>query len=199
MKRLCWEPQPYVIGNGRVRITRRCLVPPLLLKDNINTVDMPTSGCTPVQKGHVPPENAPITRVLLDAGAVVLGKANMHELAFGITNNNPTFGPARNPCNPDLIPGGQQRWNRGRCCRRNTACRAWYGHRRVDTHTGRHCAASAVTGPLQAVIRPAAWSRYPPPAIPPGPMAMGGGGFTVAGPGHGRRFLNLLRRSAWQT
>lgn len=79
---------------------------PLLLKDNINTVDMPTSGCTPVLKGHVPPENAPITRVLLDAGAVVLGKANMHELAFGITNNNPTFGPARNPCNPDLIPGG---------------------------------------------------------------------------------------------
>ena len=79
---------------------------PLLLKDNINTADLPTSGCTPALKGHVPPANAPITQVLLDAGAVIFGKANMHELAFGITNNNPTFGPARNPYNPDLIPGG---------------------------------------------------------------------------------------------
>ena len=79
---------------------------PLLLKDNINTVDLPTSGCTPALKGHVPPANAPITQVLLDAGAIIFGKANMHELAFGITSNNPTFGPARNPYNPDLIPGG---------------------------------------------------------------------------------------------
>ena len=79
---------------------------PLLLKDNINTADLPTSGCTPALKGHVPPANAPITQVLLDAGAVIFGKSNMHELAFGITNNNPTFGPARNPYNPDLIPGG---------------------------------------------------------------------------------------------
>lgn len=79
---------------------------PLLLKDNINTVDMPTSGCTPALKGHVPPVDAPITRILLGAGAFIFGKSNMHELAFGITNNNPTFGPARNPYNPDLIPGG---------------------------------------------------------------------------------------------
>ena len=79
---------------------------PLLLKDNINTVDLPTSACTPALKGHVPPENAPVTRALLDTGAIIFGKANMHELAFGITNNNPTFGPARNPYNPDLIPGG---------------------------------------------------------------------------------------------
>ena len=79
---------------------------PLLLKDNINTADLPTSGCTPALKGHYPPANAPVVGTLLDAGAVIFGKANMHELAFGITNNNPTFGPARNPYNPDLIPGG---------------------------------------------------------------------------------------------
>ena len=79
---------------------------PLLLKDNINTVNLPTSGCTPALKGHVPPANAPVARALLDAGAVIFGKSNMHELAFGVTNNNPTFGPARNPYNPDLIPGG---------------------------------------------------------------------------------------------
>ncbi|MDE0512351.1 MAG: indoleacetamide hydrolase [Gammaproteobacteria bacterium] len=79
---------------------------PLLLKDNINTVKLPTSGCTPALKGHVPPADAPVARLLLDAGAVIFGKSNMHELAFGVTNNNPTFGPARNPYNPDLIPGG---------------------------------------------------------------------------------------------
>lgn len=79
---------------------------PLLLKDNINTADLPTSGCTPVLKGHIPPLNAPVTGLLLDAGALIFGKSNMHELAFGVTNNNPTFGPARNPYNPDLIPGG---------------------------------------------------------------------------------------------
>ena len=79
---------------------------PLLLKDNINTAYLPTSGCTPALKGHYPPGNAPVVGSLLDAGAVIFGKANMHELAFGITNNNPTFGPARNPYNPDLIPGG---------------------------------------------------------------------------------------------
>ena len=79
---------------------------PVLLKDNINSADLPTTGCTPALKGHFPPANAPVAQLLLDAGAVIFGKANMHELAFGITNNNPTFGPARNPYNPHLIPGG---------------------------------------------------------------------------------------------
>ena len=79
---------------------------PILLKDNINTAGMPTSGCTPALRAHLPPENAPITQALLDAGALLFGKANMHELAFGITNNNPTFGPARNPHDPTRIPGG---------------------------------------------------------------------------------------------
>ncbi|MCY4338467.1 MAG: indoleacetamide hydrolase [Gammaproteobacteria bacterium] len=79
---------------------------PLLLKDNINTADLPTSACTPALKANKPATNAPVVQALLDAGALILGKANMHELAFGVTNNNPTFGPARNPYNPQRIPGG---------------------------------------------------------------------------------------------
>ena len=43
---------------------------------------------------------------LLDAGAIVFGKANLHELAYGITNNNAGFGAARNPYDPTRIPGG---------------------------------------------------------------------------------------------
>jgi indoleacetamide hydrolase len=79
---------------------------PLALKDNLNTADLPTSGGTPGLKGHRPKRNAAIVEKLLAAGAIVLGKCNLHELAFGITNNNAAFGPARNPYAPDRIPGG---------------------------------------------------------------------------------------------
>ena len=79
---------------------------PLALKDNLNTADLPTSGGTPGLKGHRPKRNAAIVEKLLAAGAVVLGKCNLHELAFGITNNNAAFGPAHNPYATDRIPGG---------------------------------------------------------------------------------------------
>ena len=79
---------------------------PLALKDNLDTADLPTSGGTPGLAGQRPKRNAVIVEKLLAAGAIVLGKCNMHELAFGITNNNATFGPARNPYAPDRIPGG---------------------------------------------------------------------------------------------
>jgi mandelamide amidase len=79
---------------------------PFVAKDNIDTVDLPTTGCTPALRGNRPPRNAPVLQRLLDAGAVLFGKANMHELAFGITNNHGAFGAARNPYNPECIPGG---------------------------------------------------------------------------------------------
>jgi mandelamide amidase len=75
-------------------------------KDNIDTVDLPTTACTPALRGNVPPRNAPVVQRLLNEGAMLFGKANMHELAFGITNNHGAFGPARNPHDPRLIPGG---------------------------------------------------------------------------------------------
>lgn len=77
----------------------------LAIKDNIDTSDMPTSAGTPALKGRRTGDAAIMAR-LRAAGGVALGKANMHELAFGITSNNAAFGPARNPWNPDLIPGG---------------------------------------------------------------------------------------------
>jgi mandelamide amidase len=79
---------------------------PLGLKDNLDTVALPTTGGTPGLAGHQPTRNAAIVDKLLDAGAIVLGKCNMHELAFGITNNNTAFGAAHNPYAPDRIPGG---------------------------------------------------------------------------------------------
>jgi indoleacetamide hydrolase len=79
---------------------------PLVLKDNIDTVDLPTTGGTPTLRNHRPKRNAPVAETLVRAGALVLGKANLHELACGVTNNNGGFGPARNPWNPGLVPGG---------------------------------------------------------------------------------------------
>lgn len=79
---------------------------PIVAKDNINSAGLPTTACTPTLRGNVPRDNAPVLQRLLDAGAVLVGKTNMHELAFGITNNHGAFGPARNPYQPGLITGG---------------------------------------------------------------------------------------------
>jgi mandelamide amidase len=79
---------------------------PLAIKDNVDCVGYATTGGTPALRGNRPARNAPVVQKLIDAGAIVLGKTNMHELAFGITNNNAAFGPARNPYDPSRIPGG---------------------------------------------------------------------------------------------
>ena len=75
------------------------------MKDNLDTAELPTSGGTPGLAGNRPKRNAAIVDKLLGAGAIVLGKTNLHELAYGITNNNAAHGPARNPYAPDRIPG----------------------------------------------------------------------------------------------
>jgi len=81
---------------------------PIIVKDNINTTDMPTSAGTPALRDARPTRNAPSLQKLLDAGAIVIGKANMHELAFGITSTNLSSfaGPVRNPYDRSRIPGG---------------------------------------------------------------------------------------------
>jgi indoleacetamide hydrolase len=78
---------------------------PLALKDNLDTAAYATTGGTPGLAGSRPKRNAVIVEALLGAGAITLGKANLHELAYGITNNNAAHGPARNPYAPDRIPG----------------------------------------------------------------------------------------------
>ena len=79
---------------------------PVPIKDNIDTENAPTSAGTPALRTHRPKANAPVAQSLFSAGAILLGKTNMHELAYGITSNNADFGPVRNPYNSSLIPGG---------------------------------------------------------------------------------------------
>ncbi|CAB3751152.1 indole acetimide hydrolase [Burkholderia sp. MSh2] len=79
---------------------------PFVIKDNLDTVGMPTLGASPAVDGYRAAEDALTVRRLLEAGAVPLGKANMHELAFGITSGNRHFGAVGNPHDPRRIAGG---------------------------------------------------------------------------------------------
>jgi len=79
---------------------------PIPVKDSVNTRDYPTSGGTPALRHFRPRENAPVVAALCAAGAVVLGKTNLHELSFGWTSNNLAFGAVRNPYDLSRIPGG---------------------------------------------------------------------------------------------
>lgn len=81
---------------------------PIVVKDNINTAGLPTTGGTSALRDVRPAANAPSLQRLIDAGAIVLGKANLHELAFGITSTNLTSfaGAVKNPYDTSRIPGG---------------------------------------------------------------------------------------------
>jgi mandelamide amidase len=63
----------------------------LVVKDNIHVAGMPNSAGTPALKNFMPQENATVIDRLQDAGAIILGKTNMHELAFGISSYNSAF------------------------------------------------------------------------------------------------------------
>jgi len=79
---------------------------PISLKDNIYTKDIPTTGGSKILRDFVPLHDAPVVATLKKAGAILLGKTNMHEFAYGVTTDNPHFGPARNPWDRNRIPGG---------------------------------------------------------------------------------------------
>jgi Asp-tRNA(Asn)/Glu-tRNA(Gln) amidotransferase A subunit family amidase len=79
---------------------------PFVIKDNFDSADLPTTSGTPALSGNRPAANAAVLQSLLDGGAILIGKANMHELAFGVTSNNPATGAVHNPYDPDKIPGG---------------------------------------------------------------------------------------------
>jgi len=79
---------------------------PIALKDNIWTRGIRTTAGSKVLRDFVPPEDATVVRKLARAGAILLGKTNLHEFAYGITTNNAHYGPAHNPWRLDRIPGG---------------------------------------------------------------------------------------------
>ena len=78
---------------------------PIVLKDNIDTADMPTTAGSSVLKGSVPPDDAFVARRLREAGAIVLAKLNMSEFASGGAISS-LGGPMRNPHALDRSPAG---------------------------------------------------------------------------------------------
>jgi Asp-tRNA(Asn)/Glu-tRNA(Gln) amidotransferase A subunit family amidase len=79
---------------------------PIPVKDSVNTRDYPTTAGTPALRHFHPAEDAPVVAALRAAGALVLGKTNLHELSYGWTSNNLAFGAVRNPYDQSRIPGG---------------------------------------------------------------------------------------------
>jgi aspartyl-tRNA(Asn)/glutamyl-tRNA(Gln) amidotransferase subunit A len=79
---------------------------PITVKDLLDIKGTPTTAASHVRDGHVADRDAVAIAHLRQAGAVFIGKTNLHEFAFGTTNEDSAFGPARNPHDPTRSPGG---------------------------------------------------------------------------------------------
>jgi aspartyl-tRNA(Asn)/glutamyl-tRNA(Gln) amidotransferase subunit A len=79
---------------------------PLALKDLYDTAGILTTAGSSFLAKHLPESDAAVVEKLRAQGAVLLGKLNMHEIALGVTNVNPHYGPVRNPWNPERVSGG---------------------------------------------------------------------------------------------
>jgi aspartyl-tRNA(Asn)/glutamyl-tRNA(Gln) amidotransferase subunit A len=79
---------------------------PIALKDNIDTAGTRTTAASPMFRDRIPTEDADIVRRLKLAGAVIIGKLNLHEFAVGCTGDVSYFGPTRNPWALDRVSGG---------------------------------------------------------------------------------------------
>ena len=83
----------------------------LAVKDLFDTAGVRTTYGSAIFRDHVPAETAAAVTRLLDAGYVSVGKANLHEFAWGITSENPHYGDVPNPIAPDRVPGGSSGGN----------------------------------------------------------------------------------------
>jgi aspartyl-tRNA(Asn)/glutamyl-tRNA(Gln) amidotransferase subunit A len=79
---------------------------PIALKDLVDTAGIKTTAASGVFQNRIPAEDAPLVLQLKKAGAVMVGKTNMHEFAIGATSHISFFGPVRNPWNFDYVAGG---------------------------------------------------------------------------------------------
>ena len=79
---------------------------PIALKDNIDTAAIRTTAASELFRDRIPSEDAEVVRRLKNAGAILLGKTNLHEFAYGGSSSITYFGPVHNPWALDRIPGG---------------------------------------------------------------------------------------------
>lgn len=79
---------------------------PISFKDNIWTRGVRTTAGSKILRDFIPPADADVAKRLSKAGAILIGKTNLHEFAYGITTENPHYGATRNPWDTSRIPGG---------------------------------------------------------------------------------------------
>jgi aspartyl-tRNA(Asn)/glutamyl-tRNA(Gln) amidotransferase subunit A len=79
---------------------------PITLKDLFYTAGIRTTAGSKILRSFIPRENAEVVDRLYEAGAVLLGKTNLHEFAYGVTTNNPHYGPVHNPWDLKRVSGG---------------------------------------------------------------------------------------------
>ena len=79
---------------------------PVSLKDLVDMAGVPTTAASRLREGRVAKRDAPLVTHLRAAGAVIVGKTNLHEFAFGTTNEDSGWGAAKNPIDPTRSPGG---------------------------------------------------------------------------------------------
>ena len=79
---------------------------PVSLKDLIDLCGTATSAASRVRQGHIAAADATVVTRLREAGAIIIGKTNLHEFALGTTNEDSAFGAARHPLDPSRSPGG---------------------------------------------------------------------------------------------
>ena len=102
---ITWVDPPEIAVGGPLAGRR------LLVKDLIDTEGVRTTYGSQIFREHVPTRSAPVVERLLAAGASLIGKANLHEFAWGVTSQNPWYGTVKNPTHPGRTAGGSSGGN----------------------------------------------------------------------------------------
>jgi len=101
----------HAMARARAGVTGPLAGVPLLVKDLFDTASVRTTYGSQIYANHVPKRTAAAVSLLEDAGAIVIGKANLHEFAWGTTSQNPFWGFVENPALPGRVAGGSSGGN----------------------------------------------------------------------------------------